>query len=184
MRGLLLVLLGLLACEKQRPAARGVGDRLQAFIVQDSEKRNKQCFVCAYAGKPTILAVGELDDARFEDDLAAIEAIRAERPGLTAFAVLGRFEGGTLRSPADEAAALEALEALRARRGIGFPLSILPKEMSPEQRQNYAPFGAAYAIDRGRTVWFADADNHVRYAATWTEAGDAEGLAKAAGVGR
>ena len=62
-------------CKEAEARTQKVGDRLQAFIVQNCEDEAKYCQVCKFGGQPTIMAVGELGDASFEKDRAVQEAV-------------------------------------------------------------------------------------------------------------
>jgi hypothetical protein len=162
-----LVLLTGAACRETPTPVRGVGDALQAFIIQDCAEKRTQCLVCTYGGKPTIMAVGDLDDAAFERDLVEIQRVldAGRDRGLTAFALVGELDAdGKLEPFADEAAALDELDALRRRLGLEYPVVIVPKTQTKEQRVNYAPFNKSYALSGSRTILLARADNRIVYA--------------------
>jgi hypothetical protein len=158
------------ACRKAPPKTKGIGDSLKAFIVQDCNSEKKYCQVCAYSGKPSIMAVGAVDDKDFESDLIAIQEVITSSGGsqLTAFAVLGPFDEHGLGYFKDEAGAIKKLNAMRKKNGITFPIHILPKELSASQKQNYATFARAYDVPKSRTIFFAEADNKIRFAGVIT----------------
>ena len=56
-------------CRSSKPKTKGVGDTLRAFIIQDCVSGQKYCQVCAYSGKPTIMAIGDVNDDNFVNDL-------------------------------------------------------------------------------------------------------------------
>lgn len=161
----MVLVLSATGCNKG-PTVERVGDSLQAFIVQDCEESKKYCQVCAYSGKPTIMAVGEIGDAGFEKDLVAIQRLITDKgeAGLTAFAVVGQLDGKGIKPYEDEADALAKLRATRSRLGITFPVAIVPREVSESQKKNYYPFNALYRIKASRTVLFAGADNKITFA--------------------
>ena len=179
--GLALVLLA--GCPRPEGATRpvaGAGDVLQSFLVRDAASGDYYCMVCRFAGRPTVVAVFDLEDPALDADLAALERLRADHPRLTLFAVLGRFEGGALRPADDEAAALASARARRDRLGLGFPLALLPRDPPADKAAGYRPYAAGYALSKSRTVLYATADNRVRYAATLgTDGADAASLARA-----
>jgi hypothetical protein len=154
------------ACKASKPKTKGVGDQLRAFIVQDCQSKQKYCQVCAYSGKPTIMAIGDADDKEFENDLVAIQKVLTSSgsQGLTAFALVGPIDKEGLSNFEKSSKALEKLKEMITRRAIKFPVVVLPNEMSEAQRQNYATFAQAYDIKTSRTVLFAEADNRIKFA--------------------
>jgi len=161
-----LVALQIVACRKPEPKTKAIGDSLKAFIVQDCSSQKKYCQVCAYSGKPSIMAIGAPDDKGFENDLIAIQKVMTSSGGedLTAFALLGPFSEKGLGHFENEAEALKKLEEMRRRNGITFPVVILPKAISDAQKQNYATYDRAYEAPKSRTIFFAGADNKIQFA--------------------
>jgi len=161
-----ILALQLFACRASKPKTKGVGDQLRAFIIQDCDSKQKYCQVCAYSGKPTIMAVGDVNDKNFENDLVAIQKVitSSGSEGITAFALVGPFgkDGVSSFEKSDEA--LKKLKEMTTKRSINFPVVVLPSEMSEAQQQNYASYAQAYEIKSSRTVLFASADNKIKFA--------------------
>ena len=161
-----ILALQLYACRASKPKTKGVGDQLRAFIIQDCDSKQKYCQVCAYSGKPTIMAVGDIEDKNFENDLVAIQKVMTSSgsDGLTAFALVGPFGKNGLGTFEKSDAALNKLKEMTERRSISFPVVVLPSEMSEAQKQNYAAYSQAYEIKSSRTVLYAGADNKIKFA--------------------
>ena len=173
------------ACKKAEAKVKGVGDTLKAFIVTNCETGDRYCQVCAYGGRPTIMAVGDIDDAAFEQDLAQIQGLVAANGDkeLTAFALYGKIEGGKFAAVADEAAAQKKLAALTKKLGLTFPVTLAPKALTEKEAKDYTPFTDAYEISKSRTVMLAGAGNDIRYAETMSADAKAQHAALAsAGV--
>ena len=169
------------ACkERSRPRTKGVGDRLQAFIIQDCDQGSKYCQVCKYGGKPTIMAVGDMKDSGFEADLVEIQKLVNANEGLTAFAVVGDLGGGGIKPFGDEKAAMSKLAALREKLDLTYPVVIVPKDMSEKQRKNYLPFNKAYEVEASRTILLGGADNKITFATVLSADNAKDHLAKLA----
>jgi hypothetical protein len=160
------VALSVAACRESIAKVRGVGDKMSAFIVQNCETAEKYCQVCQYGGKPKIMAIGDIDDKAFEQDLVRIQKVldSGKEEGLVAFAVVGKVANQGFQPLADEKGAMAKLDEMKKRLGLTFPVVIVPKEMSEGQKKNYAPFNAAYEIAGSRQVFFAGADNKILFA--------------------
>ena len=161
-----LLALNLFACRASKPKTKGVGDQLRAFVIQECGSKQKYCQVCAYSGKPTIMAVGDVNDKDFENDLVAIQKVMTSSgsDGLTAFALVGPFEDEKLGKFSNTDEALNNLKAMTKKRSITFPVVVLPSEMSEAQKQNYASYAQAYDIKSSRTILYAGADNKITFA--------------------
>lgn len=171
------------ACKKAEAKVKGVGDTMKAFIIKNCGTGERYCQVCAYGGKPTIMAVGDLDDAGFAEDLKRIQEL-VEANGdkdLTAFALYGEIEAGKFAPVADEAAAEKKLAAMSKELGLTFPVTLVPKALTDKEAKDYTPFADAYDVSKSRTVMLAGADNKIRFAQTFgaDEKAEHEALAKA-----
>lgn len=159
---------GAAACKKPEPRTRGVGDALKSFIVEDCESRKQYCQVCAFSGQPILMAVADISDAAFEDDLARMQKLvdaNAEK-GLKAFAVFGAVRDGRLEtvSPADHDKTIAQLAALKSRLGVTFPLTVLPNEMRSKELSQFAKFNDVYELKGSRMVLLADKESRVVFA--------------------
>ena len=153
-------------CRSSKPKTKGVGDTLRAFIIQDCMSGQKYCQVCAYSGKPTIMAIGDVNDDNFIDDLDAIQKVvsSSASKGLTAFALVGSFKGEEFGKLGGDKKSVEKLKNVVDARKLSFPVVVLPDEMSDAQKQNYASYASAYDIKQSRTVLYAGADNKIKFA--------------------
>lgn len=156
------------ACRDAEARTSKVGDKLKAFIVQNCDSEAKYCQVCKYGGQPTIMAVGQIGDEAFEQDLVRIQDLLSKQKdgGLTAFALLGKLGPEGLAHFEDEAKALAELKAMRARLGLSYPVVIAPKERTKDQARSYQTFNQAYSVTKGRTILFAGANNELVFAET------------------
>jgi hypothetical protein len=156
---------GSAGCKKAHAKVKGVGDTLQAFIIRDAGTGERYCQVCAYGGRPTIFAVGDIDDAGFAEDLVKIQALLDEHRDaeLSAFALYGKIAEGRFAPLPDEDGALAKLAALRTERGLTMPVTIVPNALTDKEKANYAPFTEVYEIAKSRTVMMAKANNQI----TW-----------------
>ena len=159
---------GTTGCKKAHAKVKGVGDTLQAFIIRDAGSGERYCQVCAYGGRPTIFAVGDIDDAGFADDLTKIQGLldAHEAAELSAFALYGKIADGRFQPLSDEDGALAKLAALRAERGLKMPVTIVPNQLSDKEKANYAPFTEVYEVGKSRTVMMAKANNEIIYVGT------------------
>lgn len=162
----LAALVTLVSCREGPARTKAAGDRMQPFIVKDCETGERHCQICAYSGKPLIMAVGDLSDAAFLEDLKRIDEIVAARAdkGLRAFALLGDLSGGALAPTKDEAGTMAKLKELKGRLGLSFPVVAVPSEMTAEEKRGYRPFNDSYEVKASRTVLFADAEGKVLHA--------------------
>lgn len=154
--------LGAVGCTKAKAKIKGVGDNLEAFIVTNLETEERTCLVCAYGGRPTIMAVGDLDDVGFQEDLKQIQGLVTAhaKDDLTAFALYGRVKDGKFTPLADQAAAQAKLAGLQKSLGLSFPITLVPTSLT-EKEKDYTPFSDSYDIAKSRTIMLADAGNKV-----------------------
>lgn len=162
------LLLGGTACKEANAKVKGVGDNLQAFIIQNCDNGDRYCQVCAFSGKPTIMAVGDLTDAGFEQDLKEIQGLvkTHKAKGLTAFALFGKFEQGRFQSFKDPKKAMEDVKKLQAKLGLQFPVTIVPENLTDKEKKNYTPFDRLYDVSQSRTVLVGAANNNIVFADT------------------
>lgn len=153
---------GATACKEAQAKVKGVGDNLKAFIVKNCATGDRYCQVCAYSGKPTVMAVGDINDAEFEKDLAQIQSLmkQYEGKGLSAFALFGKFEGGKFL-PVDDDASLKKVKALQDKLDLSFPVALVPKQLTDKEKKNYTPFADAYEVSKSRTVMVGAVDNKI-----------------------
>ncbi len=143
---------------------RGVGDRLKPFISVESQTGRRYCQVCAFGGRPTLMAIFDLNDPDFDADLATFQALVTQHPELTAFALFGRLDDGRFEPPSDPESALVLLRRHAARLKVDFPLTTLPTELTPGEALHYRPFREQFDVFESRTVLLAAADNRIRFA--------------------
>ena len=143
---------------------KGVGDRLRPFISIDSQSGKRYCQVCAFGGKPTLMAVFDLDDPAVDDDLRLIQTLVSKWPRLTAFALFGRFRDGALHAPRKLSEAQKKLADRAKRLGLSYPVTVLPGELTAGEALHYQPFTAHFDVAQSRSVLLAAADNRVRFA--------------------
>lgn len=168
------IALGASACKEATAKTKGVGDSLRAFIVKNCETQERYCQVCTYGGRPTIMAIADLDDAGVEKDLVAIQKLVAEneKEGLTAFALFGHITDGKFIPVKDDDAATKKLAELKTRLGLTYPVTIVPSSYTEKEKKGYMPFVDQYTVPKSRTVFAAKADNKVFFADVMT--GDAK----------
>ncbi len=184
--GLALLLGGAgVACKEAQAKVKGPGDSLKAFVIKNCASGERYCQVCAYSGKPTIMAVGVMGDKDFEKDLVEInKLVKAnEAKGLTAFALYGEIKEGKFVAVADEAAAEKTLAATHARLGLKFPITLAPAKLEEKEAKSYKPFTELYEVNKSRTVMVAKASNEIVWADTLAGK-DAQYKAMAAAVGK
>ena len=142
----------------------GVGDRLQPFIIVNANSGQRYCQVCAYGGRPTVMAVFDLDAPSTDDDLRLLERLVKTHAddGLTAFALFGTFTGARVGAPKDPGAAQATLRNRAEKLGLTYPLTTLPEALTPSEALHYKPFDTRFKISRSRTVFVASADNRIR----------------------
>ena len=156
----------LVACKRPEQKTRGVGDELKAFIMKNCETGQQYCQVCAYSGKPTLMAVADHGDQSFEQDLLRLQKLvdaHADK-GLKAFAIVGRLEGGKLTPPDGEEEISAKLKDTRARLGLTIPVGVLPRKGTSSEQRGFADFADSYEISASRTVLFATAENRIVFA--------------------
>jgi hypothetical protein len=142
----------------------GVGGKLKAFQIVNCDSGDEYCQVCRYGGSPKVMAVGELDDPEFRNDIQNLDALvkKYGEDKLKAFAVIAEIKDGKGVTPAQDREALIArAKAVRAELGVTIPV-VVP---AAEEGGNKA-FDDYYNITKGRTMMFADGRNAVRYSAT------------------
>lgn len=142
----------------------GVGGKFKPFDIINCESGDKYCQVCKFGGSPKIMAVGNIDDPAFKDDIKNIDALvqKYGEDKLKAFAVITDIKDGKSTTPTADVDALQArVKALKDELGVKIPL-VLP---APEGDQPNKQFDDYYNITRSRTVMFADGRNAVQYSA-------------------
>jgi len=142
----------------------GVGGKLKAFQIVNCDSGDEYCQVCRYGGSPKVMAVGELDDPEFRNDIQNLDALvkKYGEDKLKAFAVIAVIKDGKGVTPAQDRDALIArAKAVRQELGVTIPV-VVP---AAEEGGNKA-FDDYYNITRSRTMMFADGRNAVRYTAT------------------
>lgn len=167
MRRKLALLLALLpfaaaACSRAEARTSGVGDTLKPFIIKNCETGLQYCQVCAFSGKPTLMAAFDATDPKLDEDLQRLQRIVDAQPdkGVQAFAVIGKIEGDKLTPAGDEAAIKEKKKSL----GINFPIVVLATQLSESEQKNYAKFADAYAVKGSRTIYLSNASGKVVHA--------------------
>lgn len=162
--GLLLALFPIVAAACSRAEARtaGVGDSLKPFIIKNCETGLQYCQVCAFSGKPTLMATFDASDPKLDEDLARLQRIVDAQPekGVQAFALVGKIEGDKLMPAGDEAALNEKKKSL----GIKFPIVVLATKLSESEEKNYAKFSDAYAVKGSRSIYLSNASGKVVHA--------------------
>jgi hypothetical protein len=153
-----------LACSSAEAKTKGVGDEFKPFIVKNCDTGQQYCQVCAFAGKPTLMAVGDVGDAAFEQDLVRIQKLVSANKGVAAFAVVGKVDGSKVSSVDDEKGIAEKLKATKARLGLTFPVVLLASKLSESDAKNYAKFSDSYEVQGSRTIMFSSADQKIVYA--------------------
>ena len=145
---------GCLTSSTEEAKTKGVGDRLRPFISIDATSGKRYCQVCAFGGRPTLMAVFDLNDPAADGDLALMHQILAKHPKLTAFALFGRLEGGALRPPADPESARTALAQRAKALGLSFPVTVLPTKLTPAESLHYRPYAERFDLPGvGRSCW-------------------------------
>jgi hypothetical protein len=156
---------GACAAKEGGVRSKGVGDPLQAFLIKNCESGETYCQVCAYGGKPTIMSVLDADDPALEADLLAIQDLikSYQGQGLAAFALVGKFADGKLVSAPDGQGTLVRMKQLHQKLALTFPITMLP---APDEKtkSGYKPFAEVYDVTASRTVFFATAENKIRFA--------------------
>ena len=155
--------IGNLACREAHAKVKGPGDSLKAFIIQNCATHERYCQVCAFSGSPTVMAVGDVDDAGFIKDLKEIQSLYEAHKGqgLTAFALYGKFKDGKFTSVSEDKATLTRLTDLQKELGLTFPVTVLPRTLTPKEARNYTPFGDNYEVTQSRTIMVAKANNKI-----------------------
>lgn len=170
--GLMTMALGLgasfNACRQAEAKVKGSGDSLKAFIIENCTTHERYCQVCAYSGSPTVMAVGDVNDAEFSKDLKKIQALydSHKADGLTVFALYGAFKDGRLESVSENRETIQRLAMLQKELGLTFPVTVVPQKLTPKESILYTPFGKSYEITKSRTVMVAKANNKIVWADT------------------
>lgn len=155
-----------LACSDAQAKTKGIGDELKPFIVKNSDTGQQYCQVCAFAGKPTLMAVGDVGDAAFEQDLLRIQKIITanKEKSVAAFALVAKVDGTKVTSADNEKELQEKLKATKQRLGLTFPVVLLASKLSESDAKNYAKFSDSYEVMGSRTILLAGANQKIVYA--------------------
>lgn len=166
--------MGATACKEAQAKTQGVGDEFRPFIIKNCGTGERYCQVCAYGGKPTIMAVYDIDDAGAEKDLAEIEKVIGANKdkGLTAFALFGKLSGGKFTPIAADGPEEKKLAEIRTKLNLSYPVTLVPKDLTDKESKSYMPFTKLYEVNKSRRVLLAGGDNKIVYADTMT--GDAK----------
>lgn len=141
-----------------------VGEHFEPFEVHDPSAGESFCMVCEPATSPKIVAAGVLGDAEFEEDIKDIDAIVAKwgRDRVTAFAVVGVLENGTLVTPTRGGEEFVGRAGqLRDQLDVSIPV-VIPVA-GPDGPD--AIWNERYHVTRSRTIMLADGDDEVKYSA-------------------
>ncbi len=157
-----------------------VGDRLRPFVSVDASTGKRYCQVCAFGGRPTLMAVFDLDDPDAIENLSTIQGVLDDQRGLTAFALFGRFHDRALAGPADLAEARRNLNQRIETLALTFPVTILPASLTPSEALLYRPYGERFDLPASGTILLAAADNRVRFKDRLSRSGAAARLKRAA----
>ncbi len=159
-------------CKEAQARTKGVGDSLQPFIVMNCESGDRYCQICAYGGKPKIMVVADMDDAKVEADLMRVQKLvdAHQAQGLVAFALFGEIENGAFKPVADDAAAAMKLKEMRERLKLTYPVTLVPSSYTERETKGYTPFISSYEIPTSRRVLFADISNRIKFAETIQDA--------------
>ena len=157
-----------------------VGDRLQPFVSVDASTGKRYCQVCAFGGRPTLMAVFDLDDPNAPQHLATIQGVLDAHQGLTAFALFGRFRDRALAGLDDLSEARPALTERVKAQALSFPVTILPASLTASEALLYRPYGERFDLAASGTVLLAAADNRVRFKDRLSRSGAAVRLKRAA----
>jgi len=142
----------------------GVGGKLRAFQITNCESGEEYCQVCRYGNSPKIMAIGDVDDADFRNDLQNIDAVvkKYGEDKVKAFGVIAAIRDGKGVTPTEAREELIAkIKAMREELDISIPVVIPALE---EDGGNKA-FDEYYNITQSRTLMFADGRNGVRFSA-------------------
>lgn len=142
----------------------GVGGKLRAFQITNCDSGEEYCQVCRYGNSPKIMAIGDVDDADFRNDLQNIDAVvkKYGEDKVKAFGVVAAISDGKGVTPTEAREELIAkIKAMREELDITIPVVIPALE---EDGGNKA-FDEYYNITQSRTLMFADGRNGVRFSA-------------------
>ncbi|HGG56511.1 MAG TPA: hypothetical protein ENK31_01810, partial [Nannocystis exedens] len=142
----------------------GIGGKLRAFQITNSDSGEEYCQVCRYGGSPKIMAVGSVDDPDFRNDLQNIDAVvqKYGEDKLKAFGVIAEIKDGRGLTPKEHREELIArVKTMRDELGITIPV-VLP---AIEDDGANAAFDNYYNITKSRTLMFADGRNSIRFSA-------------------
>jgi len=142
----------------------GVGGKFRAFQITNCDSGEEYCQVCRYGKSPKIMAVGDLDDADFRNDLQNIDAVvqKYGEDKIKGFGVIAAIQDGKGFTPKEQREELIAkTKAMRDELGITIPI-VLP---ALEDDGGNEAFDEYYNITKSRTLMFADGRNSVRFSA-------------------
>ncbi len=142
----------------------GVGGKLRAFQITNCDSGEEYCQVCRYGNSPKIMAVGDLDDSDFRNDLQNIDAIvkKYGEDKVKAFGVLAAIHDGKGSTPTEAREALIAkAKAVREELDITIPV-VVP---AIEDDGGNKAFDEYYNITQSRTLMFADGRNGIHFSA-------------------
>ncbi|MEM9457395.1 MAG: hypothetical protein AAGF11_24660 [Myxococcota bacterium] len=145
----------------------GKDGKLTAFDIVNCESGETYCQVCRFGGSPKLMAVGQLDDEAFHEDLKDLDAI-VKKYGddkLKGFAVITEIVDGKGVTSKDVATLQQQANALREKLAISLPV-VVP---APNEQGQNREWDEYYNITSSRTVMFADGRNAVKYSAVGPE---------------
>ena len=172
----LITVMGLMAVGAFAASSSGlaVGDKIQAFLVKNCDGGDPYCQVCKYGKRPKLIAVGELNDPAWVQDLKAIQTLHErysnDGKGLAVFGVATVIKDGKAAPEANPEQALEKLKQIREENHLTFPLVIAENADALYKAQGkpnpgYQVFESYYKVTQSRTVMFGDSSNTVKFSA-------------------
>ena len=91
------------------PSGLAVGEKIEAFLVQNCDGGDPYCQVCKYGKRPKLISVGDLDDPAWIQDLKAIQTLHERYShggkGLAVFGLAASIHDGRAMPVADTEAA-------------------------------------------------------------------------------
>lgn len=145
----------------------GKGGKLTAFDIVNCESGEQYCQVCRFGGSPKIMAVGQVDDEAFHEDLKDLDAIvkKYGEDKVKGFAVITEIVDGKGTTPKDVDALQKQANELRQKLAISIPV-VVP---APGENGKNREWDEYYNITQSRTVMFADGRHTVKYSAVGPE---------------